>query len=321
MVELSILLSAYNAEKFIKEAIQSILDQTFQNFELLIADDGSTDDTKNIIDTYLSGHEKVLIKHNSRNLGKNATIEQLLSMASGKYISIHDADDFSHPRRFEKQIAWLENNKEFRLVGCDFYEIDHSGEVVNLCAMPSDYQRIKNDIWKSSQFHGPTMVFDHEVINAVGGLYRYFTWGEDIDFSMRVVEKFKATNINEPLYYYRLNENSLTKEIDSFTKARLVNKQLRLFLANERKANGADSLMNNRMDLVENEKLRLIGQIKNHEPLTQAISYYLGLNMTSMALKASFRLLKLNPIRLKSWRLFGYIVKVSLSSLLAPRKS
>ena len=238
MQKLSILLPAYNADRYIAQAIKSILSQSYCNFELLIADDGSNDGTRKIIESF----EDVRIRlfYNKYNIGKVKTCNYLVRESKGYYITIHDADDWSEHIRFERQIKFLEK-KDFAMCGCDFYQ--YNGQKRKVIAMPTDYNEIISMLPLSSQFHGPTIIFRREILSHIGGLYRDFTWGEDIDFTARVVEKYKASNISIPLYHYRIHGKSLTNDLKLLTKDRFINAELRLYLAKQREENGKDCLM------------------------------------------------------------------------------
>src|SRR5690606_13489679 len=116
---ISVVLPAYNAELYIKEAIDSVLAQTFTNFELIILNDGSTDKTEEIILSYQDS--RIVYVKNEHNLGLIGTLNKGMALAKGKYIARMDADDICFPERFEKQVAFLEKNKEYIICGTSAY--------------------------------------------------------------------------------------------------------------------------------------------------------------------------------------------------------
>jgi glycosyltransferase involved in cell wall biosynthesis len=239
---LSILLPAYNAGKYISIAVKSILSQTYKDFEILICDDGSTDGTYTEIRKFEDS--RIRIFKNDVNKGKNATCTFLLSSCRGKFISVHDADDISLPTRFEKQIKFLEGNPDFALCGVNFVSFSESGKIVDRSSLEQDPVVIREKIKSGSQFHGPTIVFRKEIISRVGGFYRYFVRAEDIDFTMRVAERYKTTNLSEHLYLYRHVFSSLTNNLEGYNLERLGHAKLLYYLAKEREQNnGMDSLM------------------------------------------------------------------------------
>lgn len=252
---LSVILPAYNVEKYIGQCLDSILAQTFVDFELIIADDGSNDKTRKIIDTYKD--PRIIISHNSANLGKIKTVNSLLPAIQGKYFTVHDSDDISKPTRFEKQIKLLETS-EYVMCGTSFETIDIAENYITTHIQPSDLERIKIDIMDQSQFHGPTMIVKSDILTKVGGFYRIMKYGEDIDFSMRVIEKYSATNLKEVLYSYRSNPTSITKNSKHDLLQKFIDRKLIYTLAQERcnREDGKDSLMRNdfkEIDRIKNE--------------------------------------------------------------------
>src|SRR5690606_25009884 len=126
---LSVLVPVYNAEKFVEEALSSILKQTYSNLEILICDDGSTDNTSQVLEK-LNSDARIRIFQNQTNLGKNETCSFLLGKAKGEYVSVHDADDISLPIRFEKQMSFLLDHPEFALCGTNFICFTGYGKII-----------------------------------------------------------------------------------------------------------------------------------------------------------------------------------------------
>ena len=120
--DISVLMPVFNSERYLKTAIESILNQTFQDFELIIVDDGSTDASENIIRSFES--EKIFSYKNAGNIGLIATLNRGIDLCRGKYIARMDADDVSLPTRLEKQFNFLKKNPEYALVGSNAERID-----------------------------------------------------------------------------------------------------------------------------------------------------------------------------------------------------
>ncbi len=280
---ISVLLPAYNAEKYAKQAVQSILHQTFTNIELLVADDGSTDCTRSVIDTFQD--DRIRTFHRDSNVGKNEICNMLLEQARGRFISVHDADDFSHPSRFDFLLRFLSNETEYAMCGSSYYTVSESGrDILEKNRMPTSSSSIQRDIQSQSQFHGPTLLIRREIIQEVGGLYRYFVFGEDIDFTMRVVEKYKTSNLPYFLYYYRICPNSITKSVTNFSFERAVTNELRYFLADQRKLRGYDCLMVGEPKELEAEKRRLISNLDKLQVVERSVGYLLHYGMYQQAL-------------------------------------
>lgn len=293
---LSILLPAHNAEKYVAAAIQSILKQTYSNFELLLCDDASTDSTLRILQQFNDGRIRVF--NNSVNKGKNKTCEFLLAHTTGKYISIHDADDISRPERFAKQIDFLERHPDYALCGTNFISFLNSNKIIDHSHLEVDTNKIREKIKTVSQFHGPTIVFRKEILPQVGGFYRYFTRAEDIDLTMRIAEKFNTTNLAEYLYLYRHVSSSLTNNLEGYNLERLGHAKLIYYLAEEReKHNGIDSLM--RHDTIKIEALmRDFVQEYLDDPdiaLRRGVFRLLAMHMYWNAVKLSWKAMSKTP--------------------------
>ncbi len=306
--KLSVLLPAYNAEKYIQKAIDSILDQSFEDFELLIADDGSNDRTRELINSFTD--ERIKHFHNKLNIGKSATINNLYGISKGEFITIHDADDWSSKDRFAKQISFLEVNPDHAMCGTSFFHISQNGEILNQQNTPTDYEKIRKEIYQSSQFHGPTLLFRNHITNKIGGLYRNLKIGEDVDFTMRVIENFKATNLPEALYYYRVNKYSITKSYKQDIESKIVDRELLKKLAEQRKLTGTDVLMREEKSAYD----ELIVDIKQHYSLNkdfyldEYVGHLISYNLHWTALKAIlYRTLKDKP-SLKKGKLFFYVI-------------
>ena len=125
-VQLSVVMPVYNAEKYLSEAIESILQQSFEDFEFLIINDGSTDRSKDIVLQY--DDPRIIYVENDSNMGLIATLNRGIKLARGLFLARMDADDISVKDRFAKQIAFLKNNPNYRLCGSTVRIIDGKGQ-------------------------------------------------------------------------------------------------------------------------------------------------------------------------------------------------
>ncbi len=126
--KVSVIMSVYNGDKYLREAIESILNQTFTDFEFIIVNDGSTDNSLEIIESY--DDERIKTINNKKNIGLTKSLNKALKFAKGKYIARQDADDVSLPNRFEKQVEYLDSHPEVALVGTSVYLIDENGKII-----------------------------------------------------------------------------------------------------------------------------------------------------------------------------------------------
>lgn len=202
----------FNGEKFLKEAIDSILKQTFIDFEFIIVNDGSTDNTRNIIQNYNDHRIKLL--NNKSNLGISRAANIGIKASCGIYIARQDADDISMPERLEKEVSFLDQNKNVGLVGTYYFVINENGKILNTikCLTKSIELRVK--LLEGNQFCHGTIMFRRECIDKIGAYREEFKLAEDYDLYLRIAERYDMANIPEPLYKWRINikSNSVTKK-------------------------------------------------------------------------------------------------------------
>ena len=186
---------------YIQEAIHSILKQTYPNFELLVVDDASTDETAGI----LSRHEDPRIKiiTNPEILGPAGARNKALAAARGTYIAIMDADDVSLPHRLETQIRFLESYPDHALVGSYAYQIDEAGCHESIIELQTEDDAIRRCLIRGNNFvHGSVMV-RREVLLRAGGYNEAFTYAHDYELWLRLIESCRVANLPEPLYCWR----------------------------------------------------------------------------------------------------------------------
>ena len=144
-LKISVLVPAYNCSKYIMKCITSILNQSYSNLELLISDDGSSDNTREIIDSV--DDKRIKRFHSNENIGKNLICNSLFDHAKGEFVSVHDADDFSHPKRFEYLMKILKINKEYVMCGSSYYSVDEKGvNIIESNKMETSVNKITENI-------------------------------------------------------------------------------------------------------------------------------------------------------------------------------
>ncbi len=245
--KISVIVSAFNAEASVKEAIQSILDQSFLDFELLIADDSSTDSTKVIIDSF--DDNRIRRFHNENNMHVCRTWNKLLNEVKGDYVTFHDADDVSYPFWLEKLYNCALLNPEVAIVGANHLRPFLGWGWFNISNFKTSYIEIKDslDNYGIVESFGSRSLFKTEIIKQNNGFRSLFNncgW-EDYDLFLRILEKHHVMNISDVLYEYRYNSKSYSRidfENMSFKKAYI--QEIGLFLHRQRLANdGIDALM------------------------------------------------------------------------------
>jgi len=209
--KVSVILPVYNCEKYLQYAIESILDQTFKDFELLILDDGSTDKSSEIAKKYAAKDNRIRYFYHS-NMGLAKTLNKGLKLARGVYIARQDADDISHPERLEKQVKYLDGHPEIALVGTSMYQIDEKGKKLYFYKFPTSHNKIIKLLEKGENpFPHTSIMIRKSVINMIGGYRELFKKAQDYDLYLRVCERFKVASIPEPLVQVRFHEESISR--------------------------------------------------------------------------------------------------------------
>jgi len=235
--KVTVLMSVYNGEKYLKEAIDSILGQTFKDFEFIIINDGSTDKTREILESYNDPRIKLI--NNKKNIGLTKSLNKGLRLARGEYIARQDSDDFSMPERLEKEVLFLDHNENIALVGTYYYMINEKGKILNTIKPSIKNEEIKSKLLNGNQFGHGSVMFRKKCIQEVGYYREEAGPVEDYDLWLRISDRYNIANIPVPLYKWRINVKSV-----SVTKKVLQDKYalLAIELAKERKRFGKDKL-------------------------------------------------------------------------------
>lgn len=202
----------YNCASTLQEALDSLYAQTFQDFEIILCDDGSKDDTYTVALENQRQHSNIVLLRNEQNLGLNATLNKCLAVAQGEYIARMDGDDISLPTRFEKQVAFLDEHPEYAIVSTPMIHFDESGELFR--GKVSEGEAKKEVFNYGSPFcHAPCMV-RCEAFNAVEGytVHPRLLRIEDYDLWRRLYEKgYIGYNLGEYLYMMRDDKNAFKR--------------------------------------------------------------------------------------------------------------
>lgn len=222
MVELSVVLPVYNDERFISKSIRSILNQTFTEFEFIIVDDGSTDNTRKIVDDYARKDSRIEVIHQS-NKGEAIARNIAIQIAKGKYIAMQDSDDLSLPNRLEEQLMAIKDlNRD--LLATDFYVVDEGDNVIVENAKKRNM--ITSLLIGSNPICHGTILFKREKILEIGGYNSFYKISPDFDLYLRLIDhKGKISKLDKTLYKYRLRKNSTItgKSSQSYFKRAFIN--------------------------------------------------------------------------------------------------
>ncbi len=208
----SIIIPAYNAENYIQQSVNSILNQTRGDFEILIADDGSRDDTKKIIDQM--SDIRIKKHHNDENQGYLKTCNKLMALAKGDFLVFQDADDLSASNRLEEQYEFIRQNK-LDACGTWVQRIDSNGNNTTLEKYPININEGLSE--GKFNFVGGTFMVNRSVIDSVGLYHTYFDriGFEDYYWTVLIAFKLKIQNLPKPLYFYRENLDSVSSNFNT----------------------------------------------------------------------------------------------------------
>lgn len=232
MARVSVLTSVYNGEKYLKEAIESILSQTFSDFEFIIVNDNSTDSSLEIIKSFKD--DRINLVENKENLGLTKSLNKGLKLAKGDYIARMDADDISEPTRFEKQVKVLEENPEYTVVGSNMVLINENGEILEDMIYPQTPEENLGNIFFANTIVHSSAMFRREFVLKLGGYNEEYKKSQDYDLWLSIIENGgQLYNIQEYLLKYRTHSDSITSKFGSEqegTVVKILQKRLKSIL-------------------------------------------------------------------------------------------
>lgn len=210
-VKISVIMSVYNGEEYLAEAIDSVLGQSFKNFELIVINDCSTDKTGELLEHYASLDSRVKVHTNEVNLRLPSSLNKAISLAEGKYIARMDADDICLPDRFEKQYAFMESHSDVALSSCRFMTLKNGVVSSGGCGGKTDNESIKALLLVTNPILHPGIIAKAEVIRELG-YDKTFTCTEDMEIWSRfVMADYKIEIQPEYLMVYRLHDKQITE--------------------------------------------------------------------------------------------------------------
>jgi glycosyltransferase involved in cell wall biosynthesis len=207
----SVVFRAYNCREYIGQAIDSILAQTFQDFEIVVVDDGSTDGTEAILKSYAQKDNRIRVIRNEPNQGPVRTMNIGVREAQGEFIAVHDADDLSLPHRLETQVNFLRSQPNITLMGGGAYFIDEEGEVLRVGTTARKVGEAARQFLEGGQsFIHTSCMYRRISIEAVGLYDEFFTSSHDYDMLVRMANTFEVAYYEEPLVKWRKLNTGIT---------------------------------------------------------------------------------------------------------------
>lgn len=240
MPKISVIMSVYNASRYLHQAVDSVLRQSYTDFEFIIIEDCSTDNSLEILLQYQAKDSRIKLIRKDQNKGTKGFIENLntgLADARGEYIARMDADDICMLDRFEKQINYLSKNPDTFIIGSSLKKIDENGKDIGEIPAKTSDNEIKESMLQNIALYHPVIMFRNDKKTKYREKAYYC---EDYDMYLRLMlDGKKMGNLNANLLQYRILDSSISRKDDKFVRWLFVEKIRSFYLEN--KKNGSDS--------------------------------------------------------------------------------
>lgn len=207
---ISVIMSVYNEERYVQEAIESVLAQTYRDFEFLVVDDCSTDKTTTILADLAKKDARIHIMTNTTNLGLTKSLNLALKHAQGANIARMDADDIALPERFEKQVLFLENNPPISVVGTAYAWIDEKKNVLGQKKVPCSHQEIHLALIRTNPFLHASVLIRKTTLDAAHGYNEHYKKAQDYDLWLRLSSTCQFANLPDVLMQKRMTRNMIS---------------------------------------------------------------------------------------------------------------
>ena len=211
MARVSVIMGIYNCASTLVEALDSLYAQTYQDFVIILCEDGSSDNTYEVAKEYASSHDNIVLLRNERNMGLNVTLNRCLEQVDTEYVARMDGDDISLPKRFEEEVRFLDEHPEYAFVSTPMIYFDETGDFRVGRANPEP--RKESFLYGRTFCHAPVMV-RHEAYQAVDGytVSKFLLRVEDQHLWLKLYQKgFRGYNLPEPLYKMRDDRNAIKR--------------------------------------------------------------------------------------------------------------
>ena len=213
---ISVIIPAYNTGQYIGRTLDSLANQTFNNFEIIVIDDNSTDDTVAVVKEHQLNDPRIILINNNQNLGPCISRNRGMEIARGKYVAILDSDDLSEPSRLAIQFKYLEENPKVTLIGSQGIRIDENDRLIGDINLSTDPSIIKYRLITENNLIHSSVFFRKNEIMSIGGYDKKYQGIEDFDLYSRLLKKnFIILNLPQRLVFYRQRKGSILSSSDS----------------------------------------------------------------------------------------------------------
>lgn len=280
--KVSVLMTVYNMSDYLHESVNSVINQTLSDFEFIIVDDCSTDDSWNILSKYFDEDNRIILIKNSENIGPAQSSNKALKIAKGEYIARLDADDIALPDRLQQQVDYMESNPSVALVSTGVQHIDEAGDNLETYFPPMDSLLLR---WKhvySSPLRHPTVLWRHQLVKSTVNEYDVsYKYALDYDFFVRVSKSLEIRTMPLILVKMRRNPNSISfskGQLQDGFAAQISSQQFNFYFQDE--------------ILSDQEKFALRALLRRYSPMQIQQFYNLEMAEFEKALKNFLRLFK-----------------------------
>lgn len=208
--KVSVVMAVWQGERYLEQAVESILSQTWTDYEFIIVDDGSTDSTACILQKYAACDPRIVLLNNPRNVGLTKSLNQALSVSQGTYIARQDADDISLPQRLESQVTFLERHPDIGLLGSAYHVINTRGETLATHVQPPGDAEIRWQMLFHNAFCHTSVMWRRAVLGAKDTLYEeQCHYSQDYALWVKLLRRSSAANLHIPLVAHRVHDASI----------------------------------------------------------------------------------------------------------------
>lgn len=210
---ISVVICSYNRATYLPKSINSVLSQSFKDFEIIIVDDASTDNTSEVVAEVGKKDARVKYFKNEQNLGISKSRNRGVSLSSGKYIAMLDSDDYwIDDDKLQKQFDIISKDKKIALVGTGIVLVNENGEELKKDIFNTDDESIRHKILSKNQFAQSSVLFRKSVFNECGGYDESLIVCEDLDLWLRFGQKYNFANLSEPMTAYLMHPSGISKQ-------------------------------------------------------------------------------------------------------------
>jgi glycosyltransferase involved in cell wall biosynthesis len=299
MPMVSVIIPAHNARRYLAEAVQSVCDQTFSDFECIIVDDGSTDSTPFLLAQLARQDERIKpIRIEQGGIVKALNVG--LQFATGTFVARMDADDFSRPERFARQVEYLKKHPQAVAVGCRVQLVDPLGSPLWETSRETAHERIEAALLAGDgqgMVH-PAVMLRRDAVMAVGGYRSEYQWAEDLDLFLRLARVGRLANVPEILLDYRQHLRSVNRN-----RYQTQQKLIARILAEAHAARGLPA-----PDMAKLELANYTG-LPQFEQVRIWTGFALRQGHLRVARRHAFGALARNPLQLKAWNMAFYAAR------------